>query len=443
MMVLKKRLPRRTFLRGVGTALALPLLDAMTPAFAAPAQLPIRCVFVYVPNGINMAEWTPREEGREFALPSILAPLESHRQQLLMISGLAQNGGRPLGDGAGDHARAAASFLTGAHPLKTAGNGLRNGISADQVAASHFGGVTPFASLELGCEAGGSAGECDSGYSCAYSNNLAWRTPSSPLPPESNPRMLFERLFSGFDASGDSSARAHRAQVDRSILDFALDDARRLAGTLGAADRLRLDEYLFAVRDIERRIALAAEKTRDLPAFDKPMGVPDDFGQHARLLFDLLAVAFRADLTRVATFMMATEGSGRPYPEIGIAEAHHPLTHHDNRPELLAKIARINTYHLEQFAYFLGRLQAIPEGGGNLLNQAVALYGSGISDGNSHDHGNLPILLAGGGGGRVKGGRHWQLGRELPMANLLSGILGVLGVESVAVGDSTGALNLS
>ena len=452
MMVFKRRLPRRTLLRGMGAAIALPLLDAMTPAFAAPPEdlarnRPIRTAFVYVPNGIDMANWTPLAEGREFQLPSILAPLELYRDQLLVISGLEQNGARPLGDGPGDHARAAAAFLTGAHPLKTPGAGLRNGISADQLAARHFAGVTPFASLELGCEAGGSTGECDTGYSCAYSNNLAWRTSSNPLPAETNPRLLFERLFSGFDASGDAAARARRSQTDHSILDFALEDARRLAMNVGVSDRLRLDEYFYGIRDMERRIALAAEKTRDLPAFERPpaglQGVPSDFAQHARLMFDLLTIAFQADLTRVATFMFALEGSTRSYPEIGIADPHHPLTHHDNQPALLAKVAKINAYHVEQFAYFLGRLESIPDGDGSLLTHSMALYGSGISDGNSHDHGNLPLLLAGSGGGKVKSGRHWRLAGGPPMANLLVGMLGVLGAEAQPLGDATGSLRLA
>lgn len=456
--VTRKHLRRRTFLKGLGAGIGLPLLDAMTPAFAQPSQdparhPPCRMAFVYVPNGIEMPHWTPVAEGRDFDLPRILAPLEPYRDQLTVFSGLAQNGARPLGDGAGDHARAAAAFLTGVHPRKTAGEGILSGPSVDQIAAARWAAgerkdATPFASLELGCEPGGSAGECDSGYSCAYSNNLAWRTATSPLPAETNPRLLFERLFAGFDASGDPSARSRRARYDRSILDFVSEDARSLSASLGLSDRRKLDEYLYAVRDIERRISFVAEKTKDLPAFghssaDYQAGVPEDFAQHARLMFDLLAVAFHADLTRVATFMLAHEGSTRAYPEIGIAEAHHPLTHHDNDAEKREKIARINCYHLEQFAYFVGRLRAVEEGGGNLLAHSMALYGSGISDGNSHDHGNLPVLLAGSGNGRFSAGWHRKYAQETPLANLYLTMLNVIELPVDHLGDATGTLDLS
>ena len=460
--ITRKHLRRRTFLKGAATAIGLPLLDAMTPAFAAPSEdparnPPCRMAFVYVPNGIEMPQWTPVAEGRDFDLPPILAPLDPYRDHVTVLSGLAQNGARPLGDGAGDHARAAAAFLTGVHPRKTAGEGILNGPSVDQIAARHWseraaaeGGrtdPTPFASLELGCEPGGSAGECDSGYSCAYSNNLAWRTATSPLPAETNPRLLFERLFAGFDASGDPSTRSRRARYDRSILDFVSEDAQSLSASLGPSDRRKLDEYLYAVRDIERRISLVAQKTKDLPAFshasaDYQAGIPEDFAQYARLMFDLVAVAFQADLTRVATFMLAHEGSTRAYPEIGIAEAHHPLTHHGNDPEKREKIARINRYHLEQFAYFAGRLRAVEEGGGNLLAHSMSVYGSGISDGNVHDHGNLPVLLAGGGNGRLSAGRHIRYAKETPLANLYLTMLNVIELPLEQFGDATGTLDL-
>ena len=444
-----KHLRRREVLRGLGAAIGLPLLDAMSPAFAQPAKSPTRLVFVYVPNGVIMGDWTPAAEGRDFALTGILAPLQPYRDQISILSGLAQNGARPLGDGPGDHARAAASFLTGVHPRKTAGEGISNGPSVDQIAAEHLShnkpDSTPFASLEIGCDPGGSAGECDSGYSCAYSNNLAWRTASNPLPPETNPRLLFERLFAGFDASGDPAERARRLRYDRSILDFVSEDARRLAGTLGPPDRRKLDEYLYSVRDIERRIAAVAERTRDLPAFGHPAadyqaGIPEDFAQHARLMFDLLTVAFAADLTRVATFMLAHEGSTRAYPEIGIPEAHHPLTHHDHDAEKIAKITHINRYHMEQFAYFTGRLQATTESGGSLLDHSLALYGSGISDGNTHDHGELPVLLAGRGSGRLSAGRHIRYKKNTPMANLYLTMLDAMHIPVEHLGDSTGPL---
>ena len=459
--VTRRRLPRRTFLKGLGmkglgAAIGLPLLDAMSPAFAQAAKdparnPPCRLVFVYVPNGVMMADWTPAKEGRDFKFPRILAPLEANRDQINVFSGLTQNGARPLGDGPGDHARAAAAFLTGVHPRKTAGEGISNGPSVDQIAAAYFStnqpDATPFASLEIGCEQGGSAGECDSGYSCAYSNNLAWRTAANPLPPEANPRLLFERLFAGFDASGDPAARARRARYDRSILDFVSEDAQRLSSSLGVPDRRKLDEYLYAVRDIERRIAAIADRTRDLPPFGHPAadyqaGIPENLSQHARLMFDLLAVAFAADLTRVATFMLAHEGSGRAYAEIGIPEAHHPLTHHDHDPEKMDKVARINRYHLEQFAYFVGRLRETGEAGGNLLTHSLTLYGSGISDGNTHDHGNLPVVLAGNGGSRITAGRHIRYPKNTPLANLYLSLLDTLQVFVAHLGDATGRLDI-
>jgi hypothetical protein len=443
----RKALPRRTFLKGAGAAIGLPLLDAMSPALAAPAQDPARnppgrAVFVYVPNGINMADWTPGEEGAAFALPKILEPLEPYRGQILLLTGLAQDGGRPHGDGPGDHARAAASFLTGAHPVKTPGSGIRNGPSIDQVIARHFENETPFASLELGCEAGGSAGECDSGYSCAYSNNIAWRTATQPLPPESNPRLAFERLFSGFDASGDAAARARSARYDRSILDFVAEDARRIQSGLGPRDRGKLDEYLDSIRDVERRIALAAERSHGLPTVERPAGVPKEFSEHAHLIFDLLTIALQADLTRVATVMMAKEGSNRSYPEIGIPESHHPITHHDNNPEKLAKITAINHYHLEQLAWLLGRLQSTPDGEANLLRNSMLVYGSGISDGNRHDHGNLPVLVAGSGRGKLSAGRHIRYEKEVPMSNLFVSMLAALGLPEGVFGDSTAPLEI-
>jgi hypothetical protein len=301
--------------------------------------------------------------------------------------------------------------------------------------------------MELGCEPGGSAGECDTGYSCAYSNNLAWRTPSSPLPPETNPRLLFERLFSGFDASGDPAARARRARYDQSILDFVSEDARRLSSTLGGSDQKKLDEYLYAVRDIERRIRVIAEKTKDVAAFghsasDYQAGVPADFAQYSRLMFDLLAVAFQTDLTRVATVMLAHEGSTRTYSEIGIAESHHPLTHHDNDAAKREKVVRINCYHLEQFAYFAGRLRSINEGGANLLVHSLSVYGSGISDGNVHDHGNLPVLLAGSAGGRISAGWHRRFRSETPLTNLYLRMLEVMDVPVERLGDASGRLDL-
>jgi hypothetical protein len=445
MIAMQKHLARRTFLRGAGAAIGLPLLDAMTPAFAAPARnlarnAPCRMAFVYAPNGVDMRYWTPQEEGAGFELPRILMPLQPYQDRVLVLSGLAQNGGRPLGDGDGDHARAAASYLTGVHPRKTGGAYIHNGPSVDQVAAEHLKSATPLASLELGCEGGGNAGFCDSGYSCAYSNNLSWRTATNPMPPENNPRLVFERLFGGLDASGDAAARARHARYDRSILDFVLEDTRRLEARLGPPDRRKLDEYLYAVREVERRIAMTAEKARHLPPTSLPDGIPKDFGQHCRLLFDLMTLAFQADLTRVATFMLALEGSGRAYREIGISEAHHPLTHHDNNPEMMEKVAQINCYHMEQFAYFAGQLASVRDGDGTLLDHTMAVYGSGISDGNLHSHDNLPVVIAGRGQGALKTGRHVRYPKNTPMANLYLTMLDAMGVPTESLGDSNGKL---
>ncbi|MCZ2074814.1 MAG: DUF1552 domain-containing protein [Bryobacterales bacterium] len=443
-----KHLHRRTFLRGLGTAVALPFLDSMMPASGASrarAQpAPLRMAFVYVPNGVHMADWTPAGEGADFELPFILEPVAPFRRDFLLISGLTHNGGRALGDGPGDHARAAASFLTGVHPRKTAGADIRNGISADQVAAQATGNRTMFASLELGCEDGRQVGSCDSGYSCAYSNSISWRTPSNPLPPEINPRLVFERLFAAYDGES-AAARAKRVLYKKSILDFVAGDTEQLKAQLGPTDRRKLDEYLFGIRDIEKRIEAAEQSAASrgpapaqLPG--KPAGIPVDYAEHSRLMFDLMAVAFQTDLTRIITFMMAREGSGRSYREIGISDAHHPLTHHRNNPEMIDKVRRINRYHMEQFAWFLNRLKSVSDGDGTLLDHSIIVYGSGLSDGNRHRHENLPVLVAGRGGGTLHPGRHLRFPIETPMANLYMSILERAGVEPESIGDSNGKL---
>src|SRR5581483_4566720 len=382
-MITRKHLARRTFLKGAGTAVALPMLDAMIPAFAAPeaAKAPLRMAFVYVPNGIDMPNWTPAKEGAGFEFPRILEPLAPHRDNVTVISGLTHNNGRALNDGPGDHARAAASFLTGVHPKKTAGADIQNGISVDQIAAQKIGSATRFASLELGCEDSKQVGNCDSGYSCAYSNSLAWRSPTTPLPPEVNPRLVFDRLFGA--SSETAAARAKRVRYNKSILDFVQQDTERLKGTLGPTDQHKLDEYLSAVREIERRIEAAERTNREIaPTIEKPSGIPIDFAEHVRLMFDLTATALETDVTRVVTFMVCREGSTRTYREIGISDAHHPLTHHKNDPEMIAKVSRINRYHLEQFAWFIGRMKTIQDGDGSLLDHSMILYGSGLRDGN-------------------------------------------------------------
>jgi hypothetical protein len=355
-----KHLPRRAFLKGLGTTVALPWLDAMAPAFGATprvgAGLPRRLAFCYVPNGVDMRYWTPEKEGAGFEFTRILKPLEPHREHVLVFSGLTHNGGRALGDGPGDHARAAACFLTGVHPRKTAGADIKNGVSVDQVAAQAIGNKTRFASLELGCEDGRQVGNCDSGYSCAYSNNISWRSDTTPNPPEINPRAVFERLFGTADGE-DPAARVKRERRQKSILDYVQEDTQRLQGQLGAGDRRKLDEYLTAVREIERRLAAAGKQAAELPAdLAVPQGIPVDYAEHSRLMFDLMAVALQTDQTRTITFMMAREGSTRTYREIGVSDPHHPLTHHRRNEEMMEKVAKINCYHLEQFAYFVSKL---------------------------------------------------------------------------------------
>ena len=431
-----KPLSRRTILRGLGAAVSLPLLDAMVPAFASttPAASRLRLAFIYVPNGIFMDHWTPISDADDFELPRILAPLAPHRDNVLVLSGLTQNTGRALGDAAGDHARASATYLTGVHPKKTDGAGICAGISVDQVAASHVGAATKLPSLELGCEDGRLVGNCDSGYSCAYNNTLSWRTPSTPLPHEVNPRAVFERLFGATDEN--PADRGKRQRNEMSILDYVLDDTRRLTNQLGSSDRRKIDEYLTSVREIERRIQVAEKDDQQLsPSFEKPNGVPADFAAYARLMFDLMLVAFQSGTTRVSTFMIGREGSLRAYREIGISDAHHPITHHSGNPELIEKVVRINTYHMEQFAYFLGKLKSTPDGDGTLLDHSQIVYGSGLSDGNRHAHNNLPILLAG-----KSGGRHITYPAETPMNNLHLALLDRMGVHIDSLGDSSGEL---
>jgi len=442
-MITGKRLARRTFLRGLGAAVALPVLDAMTPAFAAATRLasnaPRRMTFVYVPNGIIMKDWTPSALGSEFEFPRILKPLEPYRQQLTVLSGLTHNTGRALGDGPGDHARAAASFLTGVHPKKTAGADIHSGISVDQIAAQKIGNATRFASLELGCEDGRLVGNCDSGYSCAYSNSISWRTTSTPMPPEINPRAVFERMFG--DSSETPEARAKRLTYNKSILDFVMEDTQRLKGDLGKTDRRKLDEYLDAVREIERRIEIAEhDSTEFTPNIEKPAGVPVEFADHVKLMFDLMTLAFQADLTRISTFMMCREGSTRTYREIGVNDAHHPLTHHRNNAEWIEKVAKINCFHLEQFAYFVDKLKSTRDGDGTLLDRVMVVYGSGLADGNEHTHNDLPVLVAGAGNGALRPGRHVRYPKETPMNNLYVAMLDHMGIQPEHIGDSTGEL---
>jgi len=443
MIVTKKSLPRRTFLRGLGTTLALPFLDAMVPAFGATtnaAKAAVRLAFVYVPNGIIMKYWTPAAEGSSYEFMPAMKALEPYREQLLVLSGLAQVQGRALGDGAGDHARAGATWLTGVHPKKTEVD-IHAGISADQIAAREFGKTTQLGSLEIGLESPALAGNCDSGYSCAYTNTISWRTPTTPLPVEVSPRAVFERLF-GDGESTDPKARLTALKEQRSILDYIRDDVSRLESGLGPRDRNKLDEYVESIRDIERRIQKAEEQnaTVKMPVMERPTAIPEEFEDHAKLMIDLQAIAFQADLTRVVSFMMAREGSNRSYRSIGVSDGHHSVTHHQNDPEKIEKVHKINTHHVDTFAYMLQKLRSTPDGDGNLLDHSLILYGSSISDGNAHTHHDLPIVLAGGGAGQFKSGRHIRYPKDTPLNNLLLSMLHDAGVPADKWGDSTGEL---
>jgi hypothetical protein len=442
----KWHIPRRTFLKGLGATIALPMLEAMalpTKALAigeAAKTFPRRMAFVYVPNGANMADWTPQAVGTDFELPYILQPLQPFKNDLTVLSGLAQHRAFANGDGAGDHARAAATFLTGCQARKTAGADIKAGVSADQVAADKIGRQTRFASLELGCDRGQQAGNCDSGYSCAYSYNISWKTESTPMPPETDPRLVFERLFSSGTEEEIGKNRATRERYHKSVLDFVLEDANRLKWDLGYTDRRKLDEYLTAIRDLEQRIEGAEKFAAAMPDYHKPNGIPKEFGHHMQVMFDLLALAFQTDSTRISTFLVAHDGSNRSYPDIGAPEGHHDLSHHDGNEEKKKKIAKINHFHVEQFAYFLQKLKSIPEGDGTLLDNCMIVYGGGIADGNSHAHNNLPILLAGKGGGTITTGRHVKMEKETPLNNLYLSMLDRMGVKAEKVGDSTGKL---
>jgi hypothetical protein len=445
MIITKTALKRRTFLRGIGTTLALPLLDAMVPATAATrltaAKRPTRMGFVYVPNGIIQKNWLPKAEGTAFEFTPTMKALEPFRDKLVVMSNLAQINGRALGDGPGDHARAGATWLTGVHPKKTEGADIHAGISADQIAARQFGNETQLASLEIGLEEPQLAGGCDSGYSCAYTNTVSWRTPTSPNPMEINPRNVFERMFGDGDST-DPAARLKRMQQDRSILDFVRADVARLEPSLGHRDKSKLDEYLESIRDIERRIQKAEQQNASMkmPLMEKPRAIPEDFAEHCKLMSDLMVVAFQTDMTRVVTFMMAREGSNRSYRVIEVPDGHHSVTHHQNDPEKIGKTEKINQYHVQNFAYLIDRLSKTPDGDGSLLDHSMILYGSSISDGNAHTHHDLPLVLVGGGNGQVKGGRHVRYKPETPMNNLLVAMLDKSGVPAETLGDSTGEL---
>ncbi len=441
MIVMKKQLSRRTLLKGMGVTLGLPLLDAMTPAMATAAQktkMPTRMFFGAVPNGIEMKAWKPQGVGKDFEFTRILKPLEPFRADLLILTGLAHRTG--ASKEAGDHARAGGNYLTGVHPKRTTGADIEVGISVDQIAAQALGNKTRLSSLELGCEATRMVGSCDAGYSCAYQNSLAWRTPSTPMPPEINPRLVFERLYGSLESSLDPRTQAALNEDRRSMLDYVNERTKKLVSTLGATDRRKIDEYLTAIREIEKRIARVESDNRQLtPEIAKPNGIPANFADHVRLMHDLLVVAFQSDITRISTMLYSREGSNRSYPELGFTDGHHPITHHRYIPELVEKVTKINAYHLAQFAYFIGKLKSIQEGDGTLLDHCMIVYGSSHSDGNRHSHADLPTIVVGRGNGALKTGRHIVY-PETPMTNLFLTLLDKMGVPTDKLGDSNGKL---
>jgi hypothetical protein len=450
MINLNQTLPRRTFLRGLGATMALPLLDSMRPVTGMAASTPpIRLGYVYTPNGIVGAcdksprpfMWTPKTTGANFEFSPTMKALEPYRHELNVFSGLAQVTGRALGDGPGDHARATATFLTGVHPFKTGGADFRLGISADQIAAKEFGKYTQLSSLELGLEPQPLAGNCDSGYTCAYMS-MSWRGANSPLPAEINPRIVFERLF-GDGESTDPQVRAARLANQKSVLDYVSDSLSRLQRRLGGGDRTKIEEYLDSVRDIERRIALAEaqSQTLDVPFIDRPGAVPDDYAQYSKLMIDMMVVAWQTDMTRVASFMLGRDGSNRAYREIGISDGHHSISHHQGDAERLDKLIKIDELHVALFAHLLKRLKETPDGDGTLLDHSLVVFGSSISESNIHTHDDLPIVLAGTAGGRVQGNRHLVYPKETPLNNLFLSMFDLAGVPQVdGFGDSTGRL---
>ena len=438
-------LSRRTLLRGLGVSLALPLLESMGASrlFAAEATsaAPVRMAFMYVPNGMNMQSWTPTAEGTGYELPWTLEPLQGLKGELNVLTGLTQQKAAANGDGGGDHARALATFLTGTQARKTDGADIRAGVSVDQLAAQELAKYTRFPSLEIGCDPAAMVGNCDSGYSCAYSSNISWKSESQPVPKETDPKLIFERLFSNGRTGESEAARGRREKYSQSVLDFVTDDAKRLSDNVSGADRRKLDEYMTAVREIELRIAKSREKV-DLSDIElkKPKGVPSNNAEHIRLLGDLMVLAFQTDTTRVSTFVFANEGSNRSYPEIGVSEGHHELSHHESKDEKLEKIRKINRYHVEQFAYIINKMKETREGAGTLLDNSMVIYGSGIGDGNRHNHDDLPIVMAGRAGGAIDTGRHIKFENGTPMTNLYLSMLDLVGAKVESLGDSNGRL---
>jgi hypothetical protein len=439
MVITKMTLPRRTFLRGMGTTLALPLLDAMVPALAAAPKAAPRFAAIYIGNGANMNDWTPAADGVGFAFSPTLKPLEPFRERTLVLTGLDNFPATDMGDSGGQHPRAAVAFMSSAHAKQTEGADVRAGTTIDQIIAQELGKDSKLTSLELAVDRNDVVGACDHGYACAYMNSIAWKTPTMPLPMETNPRFVFERMFGSGDTAQD---RVARSEEDRSILDVITQEISQLRRKLGSRDSAKLSEYLDAIRDVEQHIARVEAYNSDLAVPERPVGVPDTFKEHAELMFDLQVLAFQADITRVSTFMLARENCKRPYAEIGLPEEHHAISHHGNNPEKMAAYSKLNHYHIQTFAYFINKLQSIPDGDGTLLDHAIVMFGSGMSDGNVHNNFNVPVVVVGGGDGRIKGNRHLRYPRGTPLANLSLTLIDKLGVPLKSYGDSTGELDL-
>ena len=438
-MITKVVLPRRTFLRGVGASLALPFLDAMAPAMAAVPKGQPRFSAVYVGNGANMFDWTPPTQGANFDFSPILQPLETFRDRTLVFTGLDNYPATDQGDTGGQHPRAAPAFMSSVHPKQTEGADVEAGTTVDQLIAENISRDSKLASLEVAVDRNDVVGACDHGYACAYMNSMSWKTPTMPLPAETNPRFVFERLF----GSGDTAEeRAVRTQDDRSILDGLSDEIARLSGKLGGRDRSKLGEYLDSIRDVEERIVRAESYNSDFEIPDRPVGIPDTFKEYAELMLDLQVLAFQADVTRVTSFMMARENINRSYNEIGLPEAHHSMSHHGNNPEKMRDFSKLNTYHVETLAYFLKRLQSTPDGDGTLLDRTVVLYGKGMSDGNTHNNYSVPVVVVGGHENGLRGNRHLSYPKGTPLANLSLSLLDKFGVQMESFGDSTGHLPL-
>ena len=437
-------IPRRTFLRGLGTAIALPTLEAMLPSRALAAgniKFPTRMAFIYIPNGVIQKKWNVSGEGSKYKFSHILEPLTKHREDLLIFSGLAHDKARANGDGAGDHARANATFLTGCQARKTSGANIRLGVSVDQVAAQKVGGETRLASLELSSDGVRVSGRCDSGYSCAYQFNLSWKNDSTPMPPESNPRAVFDRLFTRGSKKEIDENKLRRERSRKSILDFAMEDAKRLEKKLGWTDRQKLEEYLESIRELEKRIETMGASNPNLPpGYSAPVGRPRKFGDHVRMMGDMMTLAFQTDSTRIASFLLAHDGDNRSYPHLGVKDGHHSLSHHRDTPSKVAALTKINRYHASLFAHFLDRMKAVKEGDGTLLDHSMIVYGGAIGDGNRHTHNNLPVVVAGNGNGAIRTGRHVRYPTNTPMANLFLSMLEIFGAPTERLGDSTGSL---